>query len=59
MRGLRDEEIVRQVMADTSATPREKELAFRVHRLTQAYEQISNLVEADIARGEVWHGTIQ
>lgn len=58
MRTLKDEEIVRRVMADTAATPREKEMAYRIHRLVQAFDQVDTVMVADIERGEVWHGTV-
>ena len=57
MRALKDEEIVRLVMSDSKATPLERELAYRVHRLTVACEAIEEVIQADIFRGETWHGT--
>lgn len=59
MRHLKDEEIVRSTMAKRDASPLEKELAFRVHRLNLALEAADDVIATDFLRGEIYHGTIQ
>ena len=59
MRHMKDEEIVRSTMANKESTQLEKELAFRVHRLTLALEAADDVIATDFLRGEVYHGTIQ
>jgi len=43
MRNKCDEELVREVMADKKATPREKELAYRIHRLKHVEDELDAL----------------
>lgn len=58
MRYKTDEELVREVMADRGASPREKEIARRIFQLGQAFDQLEQVASNDVQRGEVWHGAV-
>lgn len=58
MRYKTDEELVREVMADRDASPREKEIARRVFQLGYAFDQLEQVAISDVQRGEVWHGPV-
>lgn len=57
MRYKTDDELVREVMADKDASPREKEIARRIFQLGQAFDLLEQEALGDIQRGEVHHGT--
>lgn len=58
MRTLTDEEIVSVVLADRTVSKRERELAKRLGRLLHTLDTVEEALESDLARGEIWHGSI-
>lgn len=39
-----DEEVVRRIMADQTATPSEKEMAFRIQRLIESHDAMEDIM---------------